>query len=443
MSFNLGDFLVEPSLHRLSKGGESRHVEPKVMELLLLLASRPGEVFTKEQISERLWPGIFVSESSVFRHVSELRRLLGDDRSRPRYVETIPKRGYRLVASLSKPRPRRAKLFPRAAVAAALALAAVSSRTGSPPISPGARGAFLRGELYENRVDCASFDRSIAQYREAMARDSRFVETYEKLLDALIATAVLGCEPPEPLFDEVEALLAQGRGHGLGGARYEAGAGALSFWRDGDVDEALRRFRAGPPEASDLSHAMALIASGRSDETVLEARRCLAELPVDLGENWALGGVLYFAGRYAEAVDQLHATLELYPGFRPAMQLLALSYWMSGDAERALELAERSLPADEDRLQRFDALPGYIFAAAGRPERTREILTEWKARTESGWVPKTQLALLHLALGERAEAERSLADARRERDPWLALVASDPAFRALSKMSASDPGDSE
>ncbi|MGH9392422.1 MAG: winged helix-turn-helix domain-containing protein, partial [Vicinamibacteria bacterium] len=73
MSFTLGDFLVEPSLHRVSKGSEPRHVEPKVMELLVLLASRPGEVFTKEEISERLWPGIFVSESSVFRHVSELR----------------------------------------------------------------------------------------------------------------------------------------------------------------------------------------------------------------------------------------------------------------------------------------------------------------------------------------------------------------------------------
>lgn len=418
------------------------------MELLVLLASRPGEVFTKEQISERLWPGIFVSESSVFRHVSELRRLLGDDRSRPRYVATIPKRGYRLVASLSPPGESSSRESSRflwvatLVAAAALALATVSSRTGSPPVSHEAYAAFLKGELYENRIDCASFDRSLVAYREAMMYDARFVETYPKLLEALIATAVLGCQPPRPLFREVETLLARARENGLDPARYDAGLGALSLWRDRDVDRALERFRAAGGEASDLSYAMALVASGRNEEAVGEARRCLEELPVDLGENWAMGGVLYFTGRHPEAIEQFRATLELYPDFRPAMQLLALSYWMAGDDERALDLAERSEPGESGentRLNRFDAVPGYLFAAAGRTERARGILAHWEKRAESEWVPKTSLALLHFALGERREAERWLEEARRDRDPWMALVPQDPAFRPFLGRSASGP----
>jgi DNA-binding winged helix-turn-helix (wHTH) protein/Flp pilus assembly protein TadD len=447
MSFALGDWLVEPSLHRISKGNARKKLEPKVMELLVLLASRPGEVFTKEEISERLWPGVFVSESSLFRHVSELRRVLGDDRRRPSYVATIPKRGYRLVAPVSPPgdeKPRASRVLPRVAAlaAAALIFLIVSSRTLSPPVAPAAYAAFLKGDLYENRIDCDSFDRSLEAYRQAMALDSRFVETYPRLFDALVATAVLGCRPPGPLFDEVASLLDRARNNGLEPGRYDAGAGALALWRDGDVEEALLRFQ-GPRGDPDLSYAMALVASGRDEEGILEAERSLEELPVDLGENWALGGVLYFTGRYEEAIAQLNATLELYPGFRPAVQLLALSYWFTGNVERAVELADRSEPGERERLNRFDAVPGYIFAAAGQRERARRVLERWEKRAESEWVPKTSLALLHLALGDRPQAERWLQEARRERDPWIAVAGRDPAFRPLLSISASGPRHAE
>jgi DNA-binding winged helix-turn-helix (wHTH) protein/tetratricopeptide (TPR) repeat protein len=447
MRFTLGEWLVEPSIHRISKGEARRRLEPKVMDLLVLLASRPGEVFTKEEISERLWPEVFVSESSVFRHVSELRRHLGDDRRRPSYVATIPKRGYRLVAAVSpagEERPRSTRVFRWIAVpaAAALILVTVSSRTPSRPVAPEAHAAFLKGDLYENRIDCDSFDRSLDAYREAMALDARFVETYPRLFDALVATAVLGCRPPGPLFDEVAFLLERARENGLEPARYDAGAGALSLWRDRDVEEALRRFRT-PRGDADLSYAMALVASGRDEEGIVEAERCLEELPVDLGENWALGGVLYITGRYREAIEQFQATLDLYPGFRPAVQLLALSYWFAGDVERALELAERSEPGEEERLNRFDAIPGYIFAAAGERERARRVLERWEKRAESEWIPRTSLALLHFALGERARAERWLQEARREKDPWMVLAGRDPAFRPLLSIAASDAGHAE
>jgi tetratricopeptide (TPR) repeat protein len=177
---------------------------------------------------------------------------------------------------------------------------------------------------------------------------------------------------------------------------------------------------------------MTLVAAGFPEDGVREARRCLEALPVDLGENWAMGGVFYLTGRNDEAIHQLLRTLELYPDFRPARQLLALSYWMEGEREKALEAAARSEPANGDRWQRFDAVPGYVYAMAGDTERARKILAEWTERSRTEWVPKTSLALLHLALGEEEEAIRWLREARQEEDPWLVLVASDPAFRPLS-----------
>jgi TolB-like protein len=76
-----------------------------LVDLLVLLARHPSEVLTKDQILDQVWHSRFVSESALTRNIAELRQLL-DDRGRPaRYVETIRKRGYRLVADVAGLRP--------------------------------------------------------------------------------------------------------------------------------------------------------------------------------------------------------------------------------------------------------------------------------------------------------------------------------------------------
>ena len=79
--------------------GEQR-VEPKVMDLLCLLAAHPGRVLSRERIMDALWPGLVVGDDALARTLSKLRQALGDDARSPRYVETIAKRGYRLLAEV-------------------------------------------------------------------------------------------------------------------------------------------------------------------------------------------------------------------------------------------------------------------------------------------------------------------------------------------------------
>lgn len=79
--------------------GEQR-VEPKVMDLLCLLAAHPGRVLSRETIMDALWPGLVVGDDALARTLSKLRQALGDDAKSPRYVETIAKRGYRLLAEV-------------------------------------------------------------------------------------------------------------------------------------------------------------------------------------------------------------------------------------------------------------------------------------------------------------------------------------------------------
>ena len=98
--FRVGAWLVRPSLNTASRNGASIHLEPKVMEVLVCLARQPGEAVPKDQLLKTVWPDTFVTDDVLIRSISELRRVFEDDAREPRIIETIPKRGYRLVAAV-------------------------------------------------------------------------------------------------------------------------------------------------------------------------------------------------------------------------------------------------------------------------------------------------------------------------------------------------------
>ncbi|MEW6338482.1 MAG: winged helix-turn-helix domain-containing protein [Acidobacteriota bacterium] len=98
--FWLCDWLVEPSLNRIARDGEVHRLEPRTMDLLVMLATARGEVVSKERIIDSVWSRRFVGDSVLTRSIAELRGVLGDDALAPRYIETIHKRGYRVVCQV-------------------------------------------------------------------------------------------------------------------------------------------------------------------------------------------------------------------------------------------------------------------------------------------------------------------------------------------------------
>jgi TolB-like protein/DNA-binding winged helix-turn-helix (wHTH) protein len=99
--FRIGRWLVEPASCRVSIDGRSLHVRSKVMELLQYLAAHPLEVVSKDRLLDDVWGTAVLSESALTRTMTELRQALGDDVGAPRFIETIPKRGYRLIAPIT------------------------------------------------------------------------------------------------------------------------------------------------------------------------------------------------------------------------------------------------------------------------------------------------------------------------------------------------------
>src|SRR5215469_8181106 len=97
----IGSWVVAPSLNSISFGGRTVRLEPKVMGVLLCLAKHPGETVSKEQLFHAIWPDIVVTEDVLKRCIAELRRAFDDNAREPRVIETISKRGYRLVAPVT------------------------------------------------------------------------------------------------------------------------------------------------------------------------------------------------------------------------------------------------------------------------------------------------------------------------------------------------------
>jgi DNA-binding winged helix-turn-helix (wHTH) protein len=141
---DLAEWRVQPSLNRLTRGATTVRIEPKMMDVLLFLARHAGQVVSKDAIADAVWPDLFISESVITRAIAGLRKALEDDAQAPRFIETIAKRGYRLLTlpavALREPPP--------APPAPAPPAAAIPSSIGSIPF---AVGQWVRGERFHGR----------------------------------------------------------------------------------------------------------------------------------------------------------------------------------------------------------------------------------------------------------------------------------------------------
>src|ERR671910_2234750 len=99
-TMKFGSFELDLRLRELRTGSTRVRLQEQPFEILRMMLERPGDVVTREELRSRLWPnGTFVDfEHSLNAAVKRLRAALGDDADNPRFVETLPRRGYRFIA---------------------------------------------------------------------------------------------------------------------------------------------------------------------------------------------------------------------------------------------------------------------------------------------------------------------------------------------------------
>jgi len=100
-AFTVADWLVEPSANSIRRGDRAVVLEPKVMRVLLCLAARAGEVMSREQLEADAWPGVVVGYDALTSAIIKLRKAFDDSPRTPRVIETLSKKGYRLIAPVA------------------------------------------------------------------------------------------------------------------------------------------------------------------------------------------------------------------------------------------------------------------------------------------------------------------------------------------------------
>jgi TolB-like protein/DNA-binding winged helix-turn-helix (wHTH) protein/Flp pilus assembly protein TadD len=100
--YGFGSYRLDAVERVLLRDGQPVTLPPKDLETLLVLVERAGHIVEKEELLEKVWPGVFVEEGNLARHIFNLRQVLGENPDGRKYIETIPKRGYRFVAAVQE-----------------------------------------------------------------------------------------------------------------------------------------------------------------------------------------------------------------------------------------------------------------------------------------------------------------------------------------------------
>src|SRR3954447_13086664 len=98
-----GDFVLEPAQQRVCRrDGSPLNLTPRLFSALLLLVENAGALLDKDALMRALWPGVVVEENSLSQVISGLRRALADDSHDSRYIQTVPRRGFRFIAPVTE-----------------------------------------------------------------------------------------------------------------------------------------------------------------------------------------------------------------------------------------------------------------------------------------------------------------------------------------------------
>lgn len=376
----------------LEKNGASLRLQSQPLAVLEELLARPGEVVTREQLVARLWPrGVVDFDTALNSAVRRLRTALGDHADAARYVETIPKRGYRFIGQLEQVADahREAQVeamavtagrMPwwahwRAAVAVALAaavwlLVATAGRVDqhgkgsadagmsvegpAPSIMPETYSRYILARHLMQRREEGDVSRSLEQFRLVVETAPQFAAGWAGLASAYWLETVEGRLPAEQGLPAVRT--AAGRALELDPHHAEALVRLANYWsRSGRHETGVRLLDRAI--ASDPDHPLVLsmqasieAVEGRLDDAIELQRRSVAADPLSRVSRHNLAAWLYLAGRVNEAHDVLLENQELYPSATDSYGLLSRTLILGRQFGPALSAAQSATEVD-DRLQ--------------------------------------------------------------------------------------------
>ena len=475
--YEFGPFRLDLAQRCLLREQEIVPLAARAFDVLAVLAGSHGRVVAKDALMERVWAGSFVEESNLTVTISAVRRALGDSPAEPRFIETVPKRGYRFVAPVrevsvesaaceggpadvtmrertrsrlvveagpeevgaparlalaARAAPRASRVAFSAAAAVLIGLGALSYAGGFGPARPApaapsdeAREAYLRGRYFWNQRSAAGLSKSVTCFRRAIDLDPGYALAYSGLADAYVfdlSDWPKAAETARKALDLDPTLAAPHATLGFGLMFHE--------WDWEGAERELKLAIEIDPEYATAHqwYATWLAARGRLEEAGQQLREARRLDPVSLSILADQAQVAYFERDYDRAAALCREALELDPDFVWAHIHLSKVYAHTQQAAAYYEARRRAdalSGAPADWLAALDA-----SAPGGRDAMLREAIRAYEARPVA---VAYAVAECYAHLGDRERALDWLERAVAERNFYLVYAKVEPTFDGLRR----------
>jgi DNA-binding winged helix-turn-helix (wHTH) protein len=484
-----GVFELDARSCELRRNGIRVRLADQPIQILLLLLEHPGHLVTREQLRERLWPaGTYVDfDLGLNSAVRKLRDALGDSAENPRFIETLPRRGYRFIAevpvnvfddgversadgtandgiSRSKGRakwiaaavcgvalPTLAVVYARAAldyprdtesVAKVSTGSGASVRSAVRPrrsadvraVDPAAYNLFIAGVRTAGRQTYEQFRDASDYFARAIERQPDFAEAHAGLATMQLQYLFTGPLSPYEAIPKAEAEARKAIELDETLAQPHRTLGIILhayYWKWDEGDRELRHARE-LNRSSDVDDIATFIRTRRLGEAIVSAERA-RERNARAFEAYHNLALAYRAnGEFDRALAEMRRGLELFPDLPRAHFELGATLALSGRPRDAIPEFERAVAASPTRNPRFQAYLGYAYAAAGRTSAARRVLDSLATRARQQYVSSYGIALIYDALGEKDRALAAFERAFDERAVEFSQFANYPSFRTIA-----------
>lgn len=316
-----------------------------------------------------------------------------------------------------------------------------------PTANPEAYELYLKGRFFWNKRTGADLRKAIDYFNQAIGKDPNYALAYSGLADSYLLLSPYGAAAPKDSIPQAKAAVRRALELDDTLAEAHASSARILSGFDFDSQRAIAEFERAlqlNPNYATAHHWFAagpLLALGRFDESIAEAKRSIELDPLSLINNADFGNDYYFARRYDDAIAQLRKTIEIEPHSYLAHYYLGEALQLKGQMPDAIAEYHRAVELDDDPFAL--ALLGQSYARAGRRDEANKILTRLNQQAKTRYVDAYGVGLVFLGLGDKNHAIDELERAYRENDggdiyniridPMLDDLRGDPLFEALAE----------
>ena len=428
--FSFGSFLLNANERILLRDGRRVSLAPKILQTLLILVRHRGHIVEKDFLMKEVWPNDFVEEGNLAQHIFALRKVLGDSSDDSRFIETVPGRGYRFIASvddnqnvveLSSPRSRNVRN----------AKQKLSDQHSAHPDS--AYKHYVKGRYFWSKCSKESLEKSLDCFHQALALDPGYAAAYAGLADSYFRLST-GYWPPKVAYPKARAAVLKALELDETLAEAHAAFGIIKMRCDWDWNGARKEFERAievNPDYPTAHHWYGnyLDSLGRFEDALREKRRALELDPLSLSINVSIATSYWFMGKVPEALRSIYDALEMDKNFPPALLLLGFVNELSGNLSQSIDNLEQALEIDD--APTIEASVGRAYALAGLTDKAEAIIESLKAQSARRYVSTYGLALITQALGSTDETFSWLEKAYEDHDEFLCWLKVDPRLNSI------------